>query len=114
MAQPATDTRPPNLMGNGELGPWLSALGVVHARTYLRLNEEMNGTTYPVTLVESGLNPEIEEPLVQAAMLRQDASVVASLPQSTSNGPHSRRLSIVASPVDVQDRTAGAVLLGFP
>ena len=51
---------------------------------------------------------------MQAAMLRQGASVVASLPQSTSNGPHSRRLSIVASPVDVQDRTAGAVLLGFP
>ncbi len=114
MAQPVTDTRPTSLLGNGELGLLLSALGVVHARTYLGLNEEMNGTTHSVTLVESSLNPEIEEPLVQEAILRRGASLIAELPQSPSNGSHSRRLSIVAAPVDVEDRTAGAVLLGFP
>ena len=96
-----------SLSKDQEYGSWLSALGVVHCKVHHDLKRAGEGITNVVTLVDSGLDPDVEERMAQEVVLQRRSLPLVHHQQDTPG------LSLIAVPIQAEERTIGVVLLGF-
>ncbi len=96
---------------NGELGAWLSAMGVGYGTLYLKSAGENPPQLVP--LLRHGLPSGVEGYLIERAVLKGHSVLLAETPhglsQDSSGGCH----AVVGVPVEVSGRVAGALILGF-